>query len=232
MINVLISTYNEVNNICPMLGMVITTLEKLAVPFLIIVVDGNSPDGTSNIVKKLNHPNIKIVDEKCKSGLGNSYMKGLEFCKYEYTVILDADLQHDPFSIFQMFSQATSHNKYDIVTGTRYSKSGMVSRWSFKRKFISAVANNLAKYVLGLKSSDLTGSFRCYRTEVLKTILSKSTCKGFGIQLELIARAEKMKCQIAEVSIIFYDRVAGDSKFGLKEIYLFLKTVLNLYITI
>lgn len=232
MINVLISTYNEAYNIIPMLRMVITTLEKLAVPFLIVVVDGNSPDGTSKIVKRLNHPNIRIVDEKCKSGLGCSYMKGLEFCKYEYTIILDADLQHDPFSISQMFYQATSDDKYDIVTGTRYSKSGMVSKWSFKRKFISALANNIAKYVLNLKSSDLTGSFRCYRTEILRNILSKSSCKGFGIQLELIARAEKMKYKIAETPIVFYDRVAGDSKFGLGEIYLFLKTVLILYITV
>lgn len=232
MINVILSTYNEAENIIPMLGMLSKTLQRLNVRFLIIMVDGGSTDGTPKIVKSLNLPYVTVVEEKCKSGLGKSYLEGLKYCKYEYTIILDADLQHDPFFITQFFKLATSSKKYDIITGTRYAHSGMVSRWSFIRKFLSRFSNNLARYVIGLKTSDLTGSFRCYRTPVLKTLLSESNCDGFSVQMEAISRAEKKGLRIAEVPIIFYDRSAGQSKFGLNEFCLFVRAVFRLYLTI
>ncbi|ELA41213.1 uncharacterized protein VICG_01702 [Vittaforma corneae ATCC 50505] len=227
MINVILSTYNEAENIIPMLGMLIKTLKGLGVPFLIIVVDGGSSDGTPRIVKNLRLSYVMVIEERCKSGLGKSYLKGLKYCKYEYTIILDADLQHDPFFITQFFKLANSPEKYDIVTGTRYAQSGMVSRWSFVRRFLSRFSNNLARYVIGLKTSDLTGSFRCYRTSVLKILLAESNCSGFSIQMEAISRAEKKGLKIAEVPIIFYDRSAGQSKFGLNEFCLFVKLCSN-----
>lgn len=228
MINVLLSTFNEAKNIYEILGLLLETLQKMNKPFLIVVVDGNSPDGTSKMVKELKNPNIKVVDEKSKSGLGNSYKEGLKHCIYDYTVILDADLQHDPSYIPQMFEQVYK-NGFDIAIGTRYSGKGMVCGWSFRRKFISAFANNLGKYIIGVKSTDITGSFRCYRTEVLKKLFSKAICKGFGIQFELIARAEKKNYKIAEVPIVFYDRVAGDSKLQLLEVFQFFKIIILLY---
>ncbi|KAM0679785.1 dolichol-P-mannose synthesis [Glugoides intestinalis] len=232
MLNVILSTYNEADNIKIMLRMLIKTLEKIAVPYLIIVVDGNSPDQTSKIAKSLKFSNMLVIDEPFKAGLGKSYEEGLKHCIYEYTIILDADMQHDPFFIQQMYKLATSSAKYDIVSGTRYSKNGMVSGWTFKRKFLSMTANNLAKYIIGLKSTDLTGSFRCYRTSVLKELLSKATCKGFGLQMEAIARAEHMGLKIAEIPIVFHDRIAGNSKLGSSEMLMFLKTIFNLYLTL
>lgn len=231
MLNVLLSTYNEAKNITPMLNMLVSSIESLYVPYVIIVVDGNSTDGTAKIAKSLNLRNVLVVEEEKKSGLGNSYIKGLEYCKYEYTVILDADLQHDPFLIPNMYKTAITCN-YDIVTGTRYSNSGMVCKWSFKRKFISMFSNNLTRYIIGLNTSDLTGSFRCYKTSVLRSILEKTRCKGFGVQMEIIARAEHIGASIAEYPIVFYDRMAGQSKLGMMEIIMFLKTIGMLYFTI
>lgn len=227
----MLSTYNEAENIVKMIGMTTNALQKLSVPYKIVVVDANSPDGTSKIVKQMNHPHVEVVDEACKRGLGASYKTGIEYCKYGYTVIIDSDLQHDPNAIIQMFQLAIS-KKYDIVTGTRYSQSGMVSNWPFKRKFISSFANNFARNIIGLKTTDITGCFRLYRTEILKKLLSNSYCNGFGIQLELIARSESMKYKIGEVPITFYDRIAGMSKLQAHEIFLFLKAIITLYFVI
>jgi dolichol-phosphate mannosyltransferase len=232
MINIILSTYNEAECIVPMVRMLTETLNGIVDKHRIIVVDGGSTDGTSNTVKKLRLPTVIVVEEKCKSGLGSAYVEGLKHCIYEYTFILDADLQHDPFYITEFFKLIRSDEKYDIIIGTRYAKSGMVSNWSFLRRFLSRFSNNLAKYVIGLKSSDLTGSFRCYRTILLKKLLSESKCKGFGIQMEVISRAEKLGSKVGEVPIIFYNRTAGESKYGINELYLFIKTVFKLYIAL
>ena len=96
----------------------------------------------------------------------------------------------------------------------------------------SMTANMFARYVLGLNTTDLTGSFRCYKTSILTEIVPKTICKGFGFQMEIIARAETMNKKIAEVPIIFFDRIAGDSKLSFKETFNFLKMVILLYFAI
>lgn len=228
MINVLLATYNEAETISTTLKMVRSALKCLDIPHRIIVVDGNSPDGTSKVVKGLKYLDVHVVDEKCKAGLGASYVEGLKCCIHEYTVIMDADLQHDPFDIPRMFKRC--REGYDVVVATRYSQTGQVSNRKFIRKLLSIGANNIGRYIIGLKTSDITGSYRCYRTEILQKLLMDATCKGFGIQPELIAMAEKMKCRISEVPITFHDRIAGDSKFGMREMYLFLMVIFYLYI--
>lgn len=232
MINVILSTYNEADIIIPMLKMLSDVLNGMSVPYLIIIVDGKSTDNTVENIKSLNLAFLKIIVEKCKSGLGNAYIEGLKYCRYDYTFILDADLQHDPNFIPKFFKLIRSEKNYDIVTGTRYSGFGMVSKWSFSRRFMSRLSNNLAKYVIGLRTTDLTGSYRCYKTEILRKLLLQTSCKGFGVQMELISRAEKMGMRIAEVPIIFYNRTAGQSKYSFDEFYLFVKTVFKLYLSI
>lgn len=232
MINVILSTYNEAENIVPMVKMVAGALEEVKAPFDIIVVDGGSTDNTADIVERLHLPYVTIVRERSKSGLGMSYMKAIRHCHHEYTFILDADLQHDPFFMPEFLKVAQSPEKYDIVTGTRYARSGMVSKWPFIRKFHSRVSNNLARYVIGLKTSDLTGSYRCYRTSVLRELLLQSNCNGFSVQMELMTRAEHMGLKVAEFPIVFYNRCVGYSKFGLHELLLFIRMVFILYLTV
>ncbi|CAK5039310.1 unnamed protein product [Meloidogyne enterolobii] len=112
---------------------------------------------------------------------------------------------------------------YDIVTGTRYSLGGGVSGWDFKRKLISRGANFLAQFLLEPGVSDLTGSFRLYRKNVLKDLVNLSISKGYVFQMEMMFRAKKMGFSVGEVPIEFVDRFYGESKLGGQEIveYLF-----------
>lgn len=232
MLNVILATYNEAENIVPMLNMICHTLNRLNIKYMIILVDDNSNDKTVEFAKDLQLNDLKIIQRKSKLGLGSAYLEALKYCIYAFTVIMDADLQHDPFTIPVMLKKIQTDDEYDIVTGTRYANHGMVCRWPFKRKLLSMISNCFARSILGLKVSDLTRSFRCYKTSFLQEIAGKVICKKFGFQMEVMARAEKMNKKIAEIPIIFYDRIKGDSKMCLNEVYNLFQTIMMLYFVI
>lgn len=227
MYNVLLPTYNEANTIKPLLGMLQAVFRQLDVPYSIVVVDDSSPDGTWRILQKMNLPNLKLIVRPRKSGLGSAYKCGIEECRFPYTIIMDSDLQHDPFSIIEMVAKLKDGT--DIVCGTRYANGGAVCGWSFLRRMTSRGANNLAKSILGLNSTDLTGSFRIYKTDSLRELLKHVKCTGFGFQMEVLARAEYAKLAIKECPIIFYERSAGHSKMGVREIFLFVLAIFKIY---
>lgn len=111
----------------------------------------------------------------------------------------------------------------DVVTGTRYRLGGGVLGWDLRRKLTSRVANFLAKLVLSPGASDLTGSFRLYKRDVLEDVLKTVKSKGYVFQMEVIVRADKMGYHIEEIPISFVDRIHGASKLGAGEIVQYLK---------
>jgi len=64
----------------------------------VIIVDDNSPDGTQSVVKDLiriyGADKIVLHARAGKLGLGSAYIDGLERCKGDYIVLMDADLSH------------------------------------------------------------------------------------------------------------------------------------------
>jgi dolichol-phosphate mannosyltransferase len=121
---------------------------------------------------------------------------------------------------------------FDIVTGTRYSGEGGVYGWDLRRKLISRGANYLTQVLLNPGVSDLTGSFRLYKKDVLQLLISECVSKGYVFQMEMIVRARSKGLTIAEVPISFVDRVYGESKLGGTEIVSFAKGLLYLFATV
>jgi dolichol-phosphate mannosyltransferase len=111
----------------------------------------------------------------------------------------------------------------DVVTGTRYRLGGGVLGWDLRRKLTSRVANFLAGLILAPGASDLTGSFRLYKTDVLEKVLAEVKSKGYVFQMEVIVRADKMGFSIEEIPISFVDRIYGHSKLGAGEIVQYLQ---------
>jgi len=142
---------------------------------------------------------------------------------------MDADFSHHPKFIPEMIRiQAT--NDYDIVTGTRYaSDGGGVYGWDLKRKLISKGANIFADTLLRPGVSDLTGSFRLYKKDMLQDVITKVQSKGYVFQMELIVLAQAIGYTIAEVPISFVDRLYGDSKLSGDEITQYITGVLSLW---
>jgi dolichol-phosphate mannosyltransferase len=201
----------------------------------LIIVDDGSPDGTQEVAAQLQKvytpQRIQIRARSGKLGLGTAYVHGLQFATGNYVIIMDADFSHHPKFIAPMIALQKTKN-YDIVTGTRYAGDGGVYGWDLKRKFVSRGANLFADTVLRPGVSDLTGSFRLYKKEVLQKVIRSTESKGYTFQMEMMVRAKAMGCTVAEVPISFVDRVYGESKLGGDEIVEYAKGVLNLWLKV
>lgn len=118
-----------------------------------------------------------------------------------------------------------------MVSGTRYVGNGGVNGWDFKRKLISRGANFLVQLLLRPGASDLTGSFRLYKKDILQKLIESCVSKGYVFQMEMVIRARQLGYTIGEVPITFVDRVYGESKLGGTEIVQFAKALLYLFAT-
>jgi len=215
-IYIIIPTYNEKDNIL----ILIEQIFALGIEGLnILVVDDNSPDGTGQLVeeRKKTDPRLSILHRLQKAGLGKAYLAGFtEALKRgaDYIFEMDADFSHDPKYIPEFLAKIKD---YDLVLGSRYVSGGGVSNWNLTRRLISRFGNSYARLVLGLPLKDLTGGFKCYRRAVLEKInLADLSSVGYNFQIETTFKAYQAGFKIAEIPIIFTERVLGKSKFNLK----------------
>lgn len=230
--SVILPTYNEKRNLPILIYLLNKTFTANKLDWEVIIVDDNSPDGTQEIAKKLidifGPEHIQLRPRAGKLGLGTAYVHGLQFVTGNFVIIMDADFSHHPEAIPEFIAKQKSQD-YDIVTGTRYAGDGGVYGWDFKRKLISRGANFLASVVLRPHVSDLTGSFRLYKTEVLRQIIDVTQSKGYVFQMEMMVRAKAMGFTVGEVPISFVDRLYGESKLGGDEIVQYAKGVWTLF---
>lgn len=227
---VVIPTYNEVDNINKLIK------EILCLPkeFDILVVDDNSPDGTSGAVEKLKTENEKlksrifILKRKQKEGLGNAYKAGFKWAlEHDYSNIfsMDADFSHNPKYLLQMLAEG---QKYAVVIGSRYIKGGGIIGWDWLRYFNSYGANWFTRFALGLKPKDVTAGFKCYSRGFLQSLkLDQLISSGYAFQVEMIFNAQNKGFSIIEIPIIFEDRRVGQSKIS-GELTRSAKTILQL----
>ncbi|KHC67418.1 dolichol-phosphate mannosyltransferase [Candida albicans P75010] len=233
--SVILPTYNEKRNLPILIYLLNKTFTANKLDWEVIIVDDNSPDGTQEIAKKLidifEPEHIQLRPRAGKLGLGTAYVHGLQFVTGNFVIIMDADFSHHPEAIPEFIAKQKSQD-YDIVTGTRYAGDGGVFGWDFKRKLISRGANFLASVVLRPHVSDLTGSFRLYKTDVLKKIIDVTQSKGYVFQMEMMVRAKAMGFTVGEVPISFVDRLYGESKLGGDEIVQYAKGVWTLFTSV
>ncbi|XP_077292301.1 dolichyl-phosphate mannosyltransferase subunit 1 isoform X2 [Arctopsyche grandis] len=234
LISILLPTYNERENLPILIWLLAKTFDNCDYKYEIIIIDDGSPDGTLDVAKKLQkiYGDDKIVlkPREKKLGLGTAYIHGLKFAKGDFIIIMDADLSHHPKFIPDMIELQKKHN-YDVVTGTRYQDGGGVYGWDFKRKLVSRGANFLTQLLLRPGVSDLTGSFRLYKKNVLQKLIESCVSKGYVFQMEMVVRARQFNYTIGEVPITFVDRLYGESKLGGSEIVQFVKALLYLFAT-
>lgn len=233
-ISVLLPTYNERENLPIIVWLLVKYFAEASLTFEIIIIDDGSPDGTLDVAKELQQiygeEQIVLRPRAKKLGLGTAYIHGVKHARGEFIVIMDADLSHHPKFIPEMLKTQTQGN-FDLVSGTRYALGGGVFGWDFMRKLISRTANYVAQVLLRPGASDLTGSFRLYKKDVLERLVNSCVSKGYVFQMEMIVRARQQGLTVGEVPISFVDRVYGESKLGGNEIFGYLKGLLYLFAT-
>ena len=210
---VVIPTYNECENIDPLITQI---LEQLRCR--ILVVDDGSPDGTGALVAKRAREDerIGLLSRTGKLGLGSAYVAGFKRALAEgaqFVCEMDADFSHDPVYLPPLLHAAET--SYDLALGSRYVAGGGTSDWGRTRQLISRGGNLYAGLILGLPVRDATGGFRCYRRRVLETIdLDRIRSNGYAFQVEMVYRAMQHGFRVGEIPIIFPDRRVGKSKMS------------------
>ncbi|MFK5878824.1 MAG: polyprenol monophosphomannose synthase [Flavobacteriaceae bacterium] len=214
---VIIPTYNEKENIELIIRAVFSQIKA----FHILVVDDNSPDGTSKIVTNLmtEFPDQLFLEIRSeKTGLGAAYIHGFKWAlkrDYEFIIEMDADFSHDPNDLIRLYSECATNNA-DVSIGSRYMNEEIgVIHWDIKRILLSYFASKYVRIITGIPIKDTTAGFVCYKRKVLETVvLDKIEFVGYAFQIELKYKAWKHNFKIKEIPIIFTDRVRGKSKMN------------------
>jgi dolichol-phosphate mannosyltransferase len=212
---VILPTYNEAENLVLLLP------ELLKLPVHICVVDDGSPDGTGALADAFaqRDARVRVLHRAGKLGLGTAYVAGFREVLahgYDAALTMDADFSHHPRYIPALLAAAA---EADLVIGSRYVANGEV-RYPWHRRMLSRGSNWIARLALGLAAHDCTAGFRLYRAEVLRRMpLESIFSNGYSFLTETIWHVQRLGFRIAEVPIVFEDRVRGASKISPREIF-------------
>jgi dolichol-phosphate mannosyltransferase len=214
---VVLPTYNERENLEPVVAGVRAALGPVAPDHTVLIVDDSSPDGTGRLADELaaRDAAVKVLHRPEKQGLGQAYIAGFGMALEQGAALvieMDADLSHDPAHLPMMIDAARNA---DLVLGSRYVPGGRVRNWGTMRRLVSRGGCWYARVVLGLSVRDLTGGFKCFRREVLEALdLDRVRSQGYAFQVELSYRAIERGFRVMEIPIVFTDRTVGQSKMS------------------
>ncbi|MBF27313.1 MAG: dolichyl-phosphate beta-D-mannosyltransferase [Flammeovirgaceae bacterium] len=211
---IIIPTYNESENIIKIIESIFSFHQEINV----LIVDDNSPDGTSHKVKKVIskfNNKLHIITRKSKMGIGTAYLSGFQWAiqkKYKYVISMDADFSHNPSDIRRLY-EACNLEKNDICIGSRYVRGFNVVNWPIQRIILSYFASIYVRLITFMNIKDPTSGFVCYSVNCLRELnLKKIEFNGYAFQIEMKFKLFLKKVIMKEIPIIFTDRKYGKSK--------------------
>lgn len=225
---VIIPTYNEADNI----ERLITALFGLKLDIDILVVDDDSPDGTSTAVRNAfrTNPNVFLITRAQKDGRGGAVFEGIKFALktgvYDKIIEMDADFSHDPKDLPALIEKS---NEVHVAVGSRYLPKSRIVNWPLSRRIFSRLANLFAGMMLKVPITDYTNGYRCYSLDAAISLDPSSIrSKGYIVLSEIAFRLYKNGFTFGEIPILFVNRQKGNSNFNLNEVFDSLKCIWNL----
>jgi len=225
---IIVPTYNERENIGPLIEALQQQFQPLRHDMHVLVVDDSSPDGTADFVRELqaSHANLHLLMGQ-KKGLGVAYIRGMQHAMdalgAEVVFEMDADFSHKPEDVPRLMAEID--RGADFVIGSRYVPGGSIPKeWRLYRRLNSRFGNIVARYLAGIYSvRDCTAGFRAIRTALLRDIdFSKLRVQGYAFQVALLHAVTVQKAKVVEIPVDFIERSYGDSKLGLRDIVEFI----------
>lgn len=218
---VTVATYNEMEN----LPSLVDEILRIAPQVDILVIDDNSPDGTGQWCdrKRAEDARVHCLHREGKLGLGTAIVAGMKFAiehGYKYVLNMDADFSHQPRYLPDLSAgmEPPQGPPVDVMIGSRYVPGGGVQGWPLRRHLMSRGVNFWTRWLLGLKPKDCSGSFRCYRTELLARLdFDAIRSRGYSFQEEVLWHLKRLGGRFGEIPIVFVDRQRGTSKIDTKE---------------
>lgn len=214
---VTLCTYNERENLQRLIAHILHVVPQAHV----LVIDDASPDGTGRIADELAKADerIRVLHRAGKLGLGSATVAGFQYGLaegYDFLVNMDADFSHPPDRIPVLVGLM---DQADVAIGSRYTAGGEIVGWRVLRHVMSRGVNFLSRQLLGLTARDTSGSFRCYRVDLLRQIdFDRIVAKGYAFEEEILFRCHQVGARLVESPIRFEDRRSGQSKINTFEV--------------
>jgi dolichol-phosphate mannosyltransferase len=211
----ILPTYNEAQNLEPMVRAVLPQLSHSGATPTILVVDDASPDGTGAIADQLaaELDEVRVLHRGSKEGLGRAYLAGFQAALdggADLILQMDCDFSHDPADVPRLIEAAGAA---DVVLGSRYVPGGGVENWALRRRIQSRGGCAYARMILRVPVRDLTGGFKCWNRRALEALdFDGVDSHGYGFQIEMTYRAIRAGLSVTEVPIVFRERREGQSK--------------------
>ena len=214
---VCVPTYDERENLEPLVRALGEVLAGLGSDGRVLVIDDASPDGTGELADRLagELDFLDVLHRERKEGLGPAYVAGFERALAtgaELVATMDCDFSHDPNGLPRLVEAAS---RADVAIGSRYVPGGATENWGVLRRLVSRGGSLYARAILGIAVRDPTSGFKVYRREVLEAIRPATIeSRGYAFQIETVYRALRAGFTVKEVPIRFSDRTEGGSKMG------------------
>lgn len=218
---VTIATYNEIDS----LPRLVEAVFHHAPEADLLVIDDNSPDGTGRWCDEHAGAESRLhcLHRRGKLGLGTAILAGMDWALqrgYRYVLNMDADFSHPPERIPALIAgmDPADGEPVDVMIASRYVPGGGSEGWPLSRRLISRAVNAYARGLLGLRPRDCSGSFRCYRVELLRRVdFSAVRSRGYAFQEEILWHLKRLGARFAETPFVFVERRHGQSKIDARE---------------
>jgi dolichol-phosphate mannosyltransferase len=218
---VVLPTYNERKNIASMVERLDAALAELV--WEVIFVDDNSPDGTADAAREIarTDPRVRVIERIGRRGLASAAIEGMCASAAPVVAVMDADHQHDPALLPQMY-EAVTGGEYDLAYASRFAEGASTEAWGRPdRVKASGLANRIANKVTGVELSDPMSGFFMLRAETLRADAHRLSGVGFKILLDILATVDR-PLKVKEFPLNFAARAEGESKLDQTVVFEFL----------
>jgi dolichol-phosphate mannosyltransferase len=217
LLSVVLPTFNERENIVPLVGQLRDAFRESAIPYEILVVDDRSPDGTSEVTKAAfrEDPQVVVIDRAPPAGLALSIRDGIEKSHGNIILVMDTDFNHKPKDAVLLYAAARI---VDLSVGSRFSFGGGMP--DQRRYLLSYIYNLFMRLSLSTRMDDnLSGFFAAKRTALFKLDFDKIFW-GYGDYFfRMLLLSQRAQLTHIQVPVFYGERVAGESKTRLLPIF-------------